>query len=480
MVIGGGLAGLTCAARAAELGLVVRVLEQGRAERYPCNSRYAGGMFHLNYLDIGDPLPKLEAALRRMTPDDIDAEVIVAVGCTARRAVQWLQDHAGARFVRVGPAHFEKWVLAPPRPPMAGLVHPGRGPDQVLSALSDWLARRGMPIERGAHVTDVRHAGGGYAITWQRDGRTETLHAAAVTCADGGFQARPDLLRTHISPAPAALVERNSGTGMGTSLGFAPGLGAQLSELGNFYGHLLARNALHREDLWPYPMVDGLAKAGILVGPDGQRFADETQGGVFLANQVARRADPTDAVVVFDDDTWWSVGRETRVPPNPVMTNHGGELISRATVAELAGAAGLDAGALTATVAAHNAFVASAGKSAVTPARSYAAAWARPIAQAPFHAVPVCAGVTYTMGGIYVTPRAEARAAAGGIVPGLFAAGAATGGVEGGALSFYIGGLCKALTLGLLAGESAAAYISALPAGARAPTPETVVDEPTA
>lgn len=125
VVIGGGLAGLSCAARAAELGLAVQVLEQGADEHYPCNSRYSGGMFHLNHLDIGGPLPELEAALRRMVPADIAAEVIVAIGVNARRCVQWLQDHAAARFVRVGPAHFEKWVLAPPRPPKAGLVHPG-------------------------------------------------------------------------------------------------------------------------------------------------------------------------------------------------------------------------------------------------------------------------------------------------------------------------------------------------------------------
>ena len=35
IVIGGGLAGLSCAARAAELGVDVVLLEQGREEHYP-------------------------------------------------------------------------------------------------------------------------------------------------------------------------------------------------------------------------------------------------------------------------------------------------------------------------------------------------------------------------------------------------------------------------------------------------------------
>jgi len=463
VVIGGGLAGLSCAARAAELGLAVQVLEQGTDEHYPCNSRYSGGMFHLNYLDIADPPSRLEAALRRMVPADIDAEVIVAIGVNARRCVQWLQDHARARFVRVGPAHFEKWVLAPPRPPKAGLVHPGRGPDVVLTGLAHWLSAMGMPVRRGARVTDVTRADpqGLYTVTFEQDGRPVSMQTRALTCADGGFQARPDLIGEHISPAPHAIVTRNAATGIGTSLAIAPRLGAQLSELRNFYGHLQARNAQERTDLWPYPMIDSVAKASLVVGPDGRRFADETRGGVYLANRVARRADPSDAIVVFDDAVWWSVGRESRVPPNPVATNHGGTLHSAGSIAELARRAGIDADGLAVTVAGHNRFIANHGQHPMDPPRSYAAAWAHPITTPPFHAMPVCAGMTYTMGGIRITPRAEALAVGGGIVPGLFAAGAATGGVEGGELSFYIGGLCKALTLGVLAGESAVDYIHA-------------------
>jgi fumarate reductase flavoprotein subunit len=43
IVIGGGIAGLTTANRAAQLGKKVVVLEKGKEEKYLCNSRWTGG-----------------------------------------------------------------------------------------------------------------------------------------------------------------------------------------------------------------------------------------------------------------------------------------------------------------------------------------------------------------------------------------------------------------------------------------------------
>ena len=63
--IGGGLSGLTCAARAAELGLRVIVAERGEAADYPCNSRYSAGVFHASYQDVTLPSADLDAAMQR-------------------------------------------------------------------------------------------------------------------------------------------------------------------------------------------------------------------------------------------------------------------------------------------------------------------------------------------------------------------------------------------------------------------------------
>jgi fumarate reductase flavoprotein subunit len=76
-----------------------------------------------------------------------------------------------------------------------------------------------------------------------------------------------------------------------------------------------------------------------------------------------------------------------------------------------------------------------------------------PIEQGPFYALPACVGVTYTCGGIAIDEEGRVRSKEGGIVEGLYAAGSATGGLEGGPNAGYVGGLMKALVFGLRAAE---------------------------
>lgn len=460
VVIGGGLAGLSAGVRAAQLGLKVAVLEQGIGERYPCNSRFSGGMFHLDYHDIGLPEDELAQSLVKRAPADVDADIVEHIARNALRAVTWLRENGNARFFRVGPAPYEKWVLAPPRPPKPQLDWPGRGPDVVLRSLADCLRRAGMPVRTEHKVTAIKPIPAeGYVLQVEAAGRSIEIASRTVVFADGGFQANPDLMRRTISPAPESVLQRNAGSGIGSSLCFAVGLGAQLSELNSFYGHLVGRRALENAELWPYPMIDGLAKAGILVDSKGSRFVDEGRTGVFMANAVARRADPGDVFAVFDDVTWRSVGRETRVPPNPVLRNRGGEIITATSIEDLARRASIAATPLADTVAAFNTAIASGNGAGISPSRTMPASL-RPIDSGPFHAIPICAGITYTMGGMTIAANAGVRANGGGTLPGLYAAGAAVGGVEGGASSFYMGGLTKALVLGLTSAESAARYLS--------------------
>ncbi len=445
VVVGGGLAGLAAATRARELGARVLLLEQGRGERYPCNSRYSGGMFHLDYHDVGLPPAELAASLLRRAPADVNRPVIEAIAYRILEAIEWLREKGQAKFFRVGPAPYEKWVMAPPRPPKAKLDWPGRGPDQVLRRLAGSLVAAGA-MRTGSRVVGVGAEDGRYRVRVAAEGAETEIGARSVIFADGGFQANDGLLRGHAFPAPDKVLQRNAGSGIGTSVQIAAGLGAAVSELRSFYGHLVARRALETDELWPYPMIDGLAKAGIMVDRTGGRLVAEGGTGVYFANAVARRADPLDCSAIFDDLTWRTVGRETRVPPNPVLTNHGGELFSAGSLDELARLAGIDPAGLAATVGAFNREIAE-GRSK-----------ARPIAAAPFHAVPVCAGITYTMGGLVVDTGANVLSASGAPMAGLFAAGAAAGGIEGGEKSFYIGGLCKALALGMISGESAARF----------------------
>ena len=73
--------------------------------------------------------------------------------------------------------------------------------------------------------------------------------------------------------------------------------------------------------------------------------------------------------------------------------------------------------------------------------------------------------IHYTCGGVAITPEAEVKraAAAGGVIPGLFAAGETTGGVHG---KFRLGGngLLDAFVFGRIAGANAAHFAAGRPA----------------
>src|SRR5438874_8914879 len=68
VVVGAGIAGLTAANRAAELGAKVVVLEKGADERYLCNSRIATGVLNVAHTD-----PHSGAAVLRKAID-LDTE----------------------------------------------------------------------------------------------------------------------------------------------------------------------------------------------------------------------------------------------------------------------------------------------------------------------------------------------------------------------------------------------------------------------
>ena len=67
VIIGGGLAGLTCGLRLAQQGVRVAILETGETDRYMCNSRICGGAFHVSYRDVAEPADVLLKAMNSKT-----------------------------------------------------------------------------------------------------------------------------------------------------------------------------------------------------------------------------------------------------------------------------------------------------------------------------------------------------------------------------------------------------------------------------
>ena len=452
VVVGGGIAGLSAANRAAQQGLKVALLERGFDERYLCNSRYSGGVLHIACHNAKDPAEKLMAVIKDATKGKADPELTRALATTAGRAIDWLRDE-GAKYIRVGHIVWQQHVLAPPRPIVAGLDWKGRGPDVTLRQLAANLEKRGGKMMRLPAAALMEREGQCIGVEAGDGAARQQFCARAVVLADGGYQGNPALVREHMGIDSTKVKTRGAGTGVGDGLRMAQEMGAQLSELKYFYGHMLSRDSFTNDRVWPYPQLDELGTVGIVVNDAGERFVDEGLGGVFVANTIARLANPLSTWAILDHAIWEGPGRNARIPANPQLANAGGTIVRATTLAELAAKTGIAAERLVLTVTAYNQALASAQTASLTPTRSAQPIVPSPIAKPPYYAVPLCAGMTYTFGGIFTDGDARVMSTRGAPIAGLYAVGATTGGLEGGTGGGYVGGLIKGIAFGLRAAE---------------------------
>lgn len=455
-IIGGGFAGLTVANRVAEAGLKPVVFETGVDELYMCNSRVATGALHVSFQSPQEDADLLYESILKGAGGTARSDLARALAQRSGDTMDWMRSvgvtfEAHPRRVNGVP------MMAPLRKMTAGLDWEKSGPNLFLQALAERLGAHGGELRRGARVTKILRDGdvvSGVEIGGP-DG-TETVHARQVVIADGGFQADAELVAKYITPRPERLQQRNTGTGRGDGLRMAQALGAATTGLESFYGHVLSRDAMTDDRLWPYPQLDVICAKGVVVTPDGKRFADEGRGGIFVTNAIAALDDPLSATAVFDSTVWEDARETDNVPPNPSLPDNGGTVIVADSLSELAKKAGLDGAGLAATVAAYNERVQAGATAALAPPRTADVYPPHAIATAPFYAVPLCAGLTVTSGGLAVDADARVLDDADTPILGLYAAGSIVGGLEGGPSVGYVGGLIKAFGIGLIAGDAIA------------------------
>lgn len=453
-IIGAGISGMITAIRSAQGGRRVLVFEKTPDERYVCNSRLTAGIWHCCQMDILTEPAKLEGRIKEVTGHQARDDLAQAVAKDGIRAVRFMQS-VGIRFIK-GPMDYQSFMLSPPTITPQGRQWEGRGGDVMLRTFEAELNKLGGKILRGHRAVELTQSGGrvgGFAGT-RADGGTFAVTADAVVIADGGFQANPELTRGPVASDPSRVLQRNAATGMGDGLKMAVEAGAALADLRGFYGHVQSRDALQTDKLWPYTWLDFLLSAGVIVGQDGRRFADEGLGGVHVANAIAVRPDPLDTSVICDERIWTERGTFNILPPNPRLEQNGGTVHRAGTLEELADIAGLDQAGLVAQVRSYNEAVRSGTLASMSPARSTQKFEAFPIEKAPFYAIPAVAGVTYTMGGIAIDADARVLTPEGRPLPGLYAVGCATGGLEGGKDKGYVGGLVKSSVTGLRCAEA--------------------------
>jgi succinate dehydrogenase/fumarate reductase flavoprotein subunit len=427
LVFGGGMAGMTAAAKVASEGRTVLVVE--KAPEIGGSTVLSGGkLWTAKSMELFEQeTPGGNPALRQVVFDMFD------------EAVAWLRSTG----ITVADVSYH--------------LHYGKGYDFDVVGYIDHCRRvvehAGGMIIRGASADRLIVEDGGVegAIVVDRDGET-IVHAPWTLLATGGFSGNPQLLECFVHRrAVGALARSNpNSTGDGMRLGVAAG--AALSPfMKGFYGHVIQSpvNKWGPREFRAY--TQGGSIKGVMINRHGVRFCDESLGDHQNAQRILEQPDAR-AAILFDEAVRREeartilAGTDTPIDKVSIAMNEGARVAvgdSWEAVLKIMEGWGFAREPGLETILAYNATAANQRQPQPGRVREL-----RAYDTAPFYAIEGQAGVTATHGGLRVDDQARVLNAAGKPVPGLLAAGADAGNIYG---EGYAGGLAAGATFALLA-----------------------------
>jgi tricarballylate dehydrogenase len=484
LVVGAGNAALCAAISAHESGARVLMLEAAPFEERGGNSHFTGGAFRFAFRGIDDlvaVLPSLAQenlenvdfgtyteeqffddlfALTQYRADPELAEILVrgsldTAKWVTRQGVR-LQPGLGRQAYQID-GKFKFW---------GGLaLHIWGGGPEMLKALYANVERRRIQIAYETPAIGlIRENGRLKGVIAEHRGAAVEIRAGAVVLACGGFESNPEMRARYLGPGWDLAKVRGTRFNMGAGLDMALGIGARPH--GHWsgchsvawdinappYGDLTVGDQFQKHN---YPF-------GILINAKGERYVDE--GANFHSHTYAKyggeiaKLPGMFAWQVFDTKVTHLLRGEYRI--RRVTKAEAGTLEELAMKLD-----GVDAQGFLRTVRDFNAACRSDvpfNPNVLDGRKTEGLAidktnWANPLDTPPFHAYHVTSGVTFTFGGVKISPKAEVEDVYGRVIPGLYAAGEMVGGL------FYHNyasgtGLMSGATFGRLAGRSAAAF----------------------
>lgn len=443
VVVGAGACGLTAALAAHDAGAQVLVLERDENPRgstslsaglipAPCTKlQKAAGV---------EDSPELFAAdLVAKTHGKTPADMALRVAQTAGPMIDWLTESHGIEFELV-----------------TGFLYPGHsrlrmhGPKtrtgaELEQALLAAVSTAGIDLITGASVEDL-YADASGRVTGVRfrrpDGTFESVGCGALVLACCGFAGNPQMVREYIPEiADAECCGHTSNTGDAMRWGLE--LGASLADMGGYQGHGSVAHPHSLPLTWAV-----IAKGGVLLNTQGERFSNEMRGYSEHGSEVAAQPGHV-AWDIFD-----ARGEEAAMGFYDYREIRKlGAVKTAQTLEELAGLTGLP---LSAVKAEFDAIAAAAASG--EPDRFGRKFTPEQVLVAPYLAVKVNGALFHTQGGLVIDGDARVLGADGKPLPNLMAGGGAARGVSGDANYGYLSGngLLTATTFGLLAGRTAA------------------------
>src|SRR5262245_23885598 len=274
LVIGAGMAGMTAAGRAAEMGARVIVIEKaasigGSAALSLGYLWTATSAEQLAYQDNGDP--RLHRVVIDTYPD----------------LMQWLRRrgvHVGVPQAVMCGRGYQIDILGHLRQCAVGVEKAGG---------------RVAPETRVVTLTtsDRRVTG---AIAEHGDG-TVAIEAGHVLLATGGYQGSPDLRAQYIHAAARDMYLRSNShsVGDGLRLGIAAG-GTHAGPNSGFYGHLIASPVRLDQPADFVSLTQYQSEHAVLLNEAGRRFVDESRGDYENAQHTLRQPRAR-ALLVWDE-----------------------------------------------------------------------------------------------------------------------------------------------------------------------------------
>ncbi|WP_427918146.1 FAD-dependent oxidoreductase [Streptomyces sp. cg40] len=434
LVIGGGMAGLSAAARVAAEGGSVVLVE--KAERTGGSARFAGFVW---------TTPTVEE-MRRVNPDG-DPELAAALLDGFSDGVAWIRSLG---------------VDCRPPVPVLGF---GRGhqldTNHYLDTCERLIRDRGQEVLTGTWTKSLVTEDGVVkgADVLLPDGTRRRIEATWTLLATGGFQGDPDLRAEHIHPRAADIGLRANphSRGDGLTLGRSAGASFGKKDAG-FYGHLMPAGVSLADPARFVDLALYYSEHALLFDTTGERFVDETVGDHLTAMALLERPEAR-GLLVADARVhreWISASYVEGIPgvDKFQLCHRAGARCAVADSLEDFASMPEEWGYPGATIRdrIEEFNDTASAKSSPTPGRALDQ---RPLDEPPFYVVEAAPAITFTFGGLLIDAGAHALSAAsdGRVpVPGLLAAGADAGGLYRRA---YAGGLAPALVFGLTAARTA-------------------------
>ncbi len=439
LVIGGGMAGLAAATWGAQRGLRVTLVE--KAGRVGGNAAYAGYVWTAPTPEVlAEEIPRGDRELGRTLVTNVGDGVawIRSLGVPCGEPVDMM------RFGRGTQVDMPAYVRT-----CEALLRGAGGAEILTSTVTDRLL-----VEDGRVVGGrLRPAGG----------TERELRARSTLLATGGYQNDRELTARLIHPHAATIQRRSQPNSSGAGLRLGQAVGAAFGKpQAGFYGHLIPYPVEFRDPSEFTVISMYYSEHGLLLNQSGVRFMDETVGDHLNAQTVLEQ--PRGRALLIADER---VRRERvlapyqpGLPPVDRLTearkrNANYEVASDLdAIAGIAERWGYDGRAAVQTIREFNEEVVRDPR-ALQPQRRYDTA---PLDEPPYHVAEVWPAITFTQGGLLIDTSARVLDEAGRPIPGLYAAGADSGGTYA---YGYAGGLALALVFGLRAAQTAAEIASA-------------------